>query len=249
MKKTWRGSMLLRMPGEIQLLLQHRPGGVVEGHLQFFGDDGGKRGLAQPRRPVEQHVVHGFAALRAASMAMARFSFSLVWPVKSARRRGRSPASNCASSASDAAETIRLSAMYVQLTATVRASAGKAARTRPPTPAALALRTAVSAGGRAEPRFSSADRTSSSTAESAAGLARAFAALRRQGRASCRAVPAPCARRSSCRRRGCAPAGRPPRADGRIRSGAADPERIFIASVGPMPLTPMSFSNSSFSSG
>ena len=48
---------------------------------------------------------------RAASMAMARFSLRLLCPVKSARRRGRSPASNCASSSSGAAETIRWSAM------------------------------------------------------------------------------------------------------------------------------------------
>ena len=31
-----------------------------------------------------------------------------------------------------------------------------------------------------------------------------------------------------------------------IRSGAASPERILTASVGPMPLTPISFSNSAF---
>ena len=34
-----------------------------------------------------------------------------------------------------------------------------------------------------------------------------------------------------------------------IRSGAARPERILTASVGPMPLTEISFSNSAFSSG
>src|SRR5450432_2285324 len=37
--------------------------------------------------------------MRAAAMAMDRFSFSLLCPVKSARRRGRRPASNCKSSA------------------------------------------------------------------------------------------------------------------------------------------------------
>jgi hypothetical protein len=39
-----------------------------------------------------------------------------------------------------------------------------------------------------------------------------------------------------------------PRRMERIRSGAARPERILIASVGPIPLTEISFSNSAFSS-
>ena len=68
-------------------------------------------------------------------------------------------------------------------------------------------------------------------------------------REACRATPAPCARRSSFRRPGFSPAG-PPRRGGcaRITSAADRPERIFMASVGPMPLTEISFSNSAFSS-
>src|SRR5258708_1776671 len=50
-------------PGEVELLLQHGTGGLFEGHLQLFGDDGGECGLPQPGRSVEQDVVHGLAAL------------------------------------------------------------------------------------------------------------------------------------------------------------------------------------------
>jgi hypothetical protein len=35
---------------------------VAEAHAQFLGDDLGERGLAEPRRPVQQHVVERFAA-------------------------------------------------------------------------------------------------------------------------------------------------------------------------------------------
>ena len=66
--------------------------------------------------------------MRAASMAMARFSLSLLCPVKSARRRGRSPASNCRSSAWRSPETSFRSGMCYQLTVPVPARAGKAVR-------------------------------------------------------------------------------------------------------------------------
>ncbi len=69
----------------------------------------------------------------------------------------------------------------------------------------------------------------------------------RPGRA-CRAAPAPCAPRFSCRRRGCAPVVRS------RRSGSPSPDRrpsvrsaLVIASFGPMPLTVISFSNSALS--
>src|ERR1017187_3630268 len=48
--------------GQVQLLLQHRPAGGCDLHLQLFRDDGRERGFPQPRRPIEQHVVHGLAA-------------------------------------------------------------------------------------------------------------------------------------------------------------------------------------------
>src|SRR5579859_347616 len=80
---------------------------------------------------------------RAASMAIARFSLRLRWPVKSARRRGRSPASNCASSSSGAAETIRWSAMCSQLTMTAPPRGRR--RTEKPT-ARLRLRPDIDPG-------------------------------------------------------------------------------------------------------
>ena len=48
---------------QVQLLLQHRTGGLLNSHAQFRGDDAGERGLTQARRAVEQHMIHGFAAL------------------------------------------------------------------------------------------------------------------------------------------------------------------------------------------
>src|SRR5579862_6398628 len=51
----------------------------------------------------------------AASMPIARFSFSLVCPVKSFRRRGRRPASNWASPSWADAETMRGSAIRFSL--------------------------------------------------------------------------------------------------------------------------------------
>ena len=47
--------------GKVELLLEHRTGGGGELHFELFTDDGGKGGLAEPGRPVEEHVVHGFA--------------------------------------------------------------------------------------------------------------------------------------------------------------------------------------------
>ncbi len=134
-------------------------------------------------------------------MAIARFSFSLVCPVNSARRRGRSPASNCSSSACASPEISCRSGMCYQITVPVRERAGRAARTPAGAPPALALRTAASACGRAQPRFSSAESTSWSMGESARP-GRPRLVLRRPARAACRAIPAPCAPRSSCPRPG-----------------------------------------------
>ena len=63
MKKTWCSADVAQDAGEIELLLQHRARkSCVNVHIQFLGDDGGERGLAQARRAVEQHVVHRLAA-------------------------------------------------------------------------------------------------------------------------------------------------------------------------------------------
>ena len=48
--------------GQVALDLQRRPRGLLERRAHFVGDDVGQRGLAQPRRPVEQHVVQRLAA-------------------------------------------------------------------------------------------------------------------------------------------------------------------------------------------
>ena len=47
---------------QVALDLQRRPRGLLEGHAELVGDDVGQRRLAQPRRPVEQHVVERLAA-------------------------------------------------------------------------------------------------------------------------------------------------------------------------------------------
>ena len=47
---------------QIALDLQRRRGGLLKMHAELVGDDVGQRRLAQPRRPVEQHVVHRLAA-------------------------------------------------------------------------------------------------------------------------------------------------------------------------------------------
>ncbi len=63
MKKTWRAPDVGQHAGEIEFLLQNRPGGLLEADSQFGRDDGGERCLAQAGRAVQQHVIHGFAAL------------------------------------------------------------------------------------------------------------------------------------------------------------------------------------------
>src|ERR1017187_2328724 len=57
-------------------------------------------------------------------MAISRFSFSLLCPVKSASRRGRSPTSNCKSSAWRFPETSSRSGMCYQLTLPVPGGTG-----------------------------------------------------------------------------------------------------------------------------
>ncbi len=42
--------------------MQRRAGGLLEAHVEFVGDDGGQRGLAQAWRAEEEHVVEGLAA-------------------------------------------------------------------------------------------------------------------------------------------------------------------------------------------
>src|ERR1019366_1465249 len=130
-------------------------------------------------------------------------------------------------------------------------TSSKARRKRGSNPSAvppvLALRTAASACGGAQPRFSSADSTSWSMAESvsaggvpdssppvAGSLSRNSSTMR-----SAVFLPTPGTFTSFSTS---------PRRIARIRSGAARPESTFTASVGPIPLTEINFSNSPFSS-
>ncbi len=48
---------------QVEFLLQHRTRGLLDAHAQLGGDDPGERGLAQAGRAVEQHVIHGLAAV------------------------------------------------------------------------------------------------------------------------------------------------------------------------------------------
>jgi hypothetical protein len=50
--------------GDVALALQGRAGGLHERHVELGGDDLRQRGLAQPRRAGEQHVVERLAARR-----------------------------------------------------------------------------------------------------------------------------------------------------------------------------------------
>ncbi len=49
---------------DVALALERRPGGLDERHLELGGDDLRQRGLAESRRPGEQHMVERLAAAR-----------------------------------------------------------------------------------------------------------------------------------------------------------------------------------------
>ena len=44
--------------------MQDWPGGLLEAHAQLAGDDGGECCFAEAGRPVQQHMIHGFAAFQ-----------------------------------------------------------------------------------------------------------------------------------------------------------------------------------------
>jgi hypothetical protein len=48
--------------GQVLGLFQHRPRGRAQVDAELVGDDVAERGLAQPGRAEQQHVVHRFAA-------------------------------------------------------------------------------------------------------------------------------------------------------------------------------------------
>ena len=49
--------------GQVARLLQHRAGGGPDRRAELVGDHVGERGLAEPGRTVEQHVIERFATL------------------------------------------------------------------------------------------------------------------------------------------------------------------------------------------
>jgi hypothetical protein len=48
---------------EVARALEHRPRGLAQVHLQLVGDDVRERGLAEARRPEDQHVIERLAAI------------------------------------------------------------------------------------------------------------------------------------------------------------------------------------------
>ncbi len=83
--------------GQVAGALDHRAGGGAEADAQLARDDLRQRGLAQARRPVQQHVVHRLRPALAAWMKTRRFSRLAFWPTNSARVCGRSDASAASS--------------------------------------------------------------------------------------------------------------------------------------------------------
>ena len=73
--------------------------GLDERHAELGRDDLGERGLAEPGRSGQQHVVECVPARLAASIATASCSLSCCCPTNSSSRRGRSVRSNSSSAA------------------------------------------------------------------------------------------------------------------------------------------------------
>ena len=94
--------------GDVALALERRAGRLHERHAQLGGDDLRERGLAEPGRAGQQHVVERVAA-RGAPPAIETASCSRTdaWPTKSSSRRGRSERSS-SSSGSTSGVWIRL---------------------------------------------------------------------------------------------------------------------------------------------
>jgi hypothetical protein len=86
-------------------LLDRRTGGRPHRHTHLVADDEGERCLAEPWRAVQQHVIErlGRAASRRAIADLQVSRGCRSWPMYSSSRRGRSPASYCASSSTRAA--------------------------------------------------------------------------------------------------------------------------------------------------
>ena len=115
-----------------------------EGNLELLRDDGRERGFAQAWRAIEQHVIHGLAAFARRVDGDLQILFEPACPVKSARRRGRRPASNWRSSSLPSAEIRRDLASSAGISGPAPGPCGTEARShrahRPPAPCGPQLR-------------------------------------------------------------------------------------------------------------
>ena len=156
-------------------------------------------------------------------MAIERFSLSLLCPVKSASRRGRSPASNCASSACAIAGNQFPVGHVLPAYRTSSRARRKSGSNSSGGAGGLGLaHRGLGLRARAAQIQQRREHVLVDRRERLGGRRAWLLAGRRP--AACRAVPAPCARRSSCRRRECAPAS-PLRRGGWRGSGRARPAR------------------------
>src|ERR1017187_2489380 len=231
---------------KVLLFLQHWPCGGAEPHLQLLADDGRQRGLAEAGRPVEQHVVHGLAAQsgRLDGDAEVLLQFGLSYEIgQTARAKAHFKLQIFGlAGAGNQFPVGHVLPAYRTNSSARRKSGSNSAEP----PAALALRTAASAFWRAQPRSHRAEIGRASSRERVpAGVGGASpppeGILSRSSSTMRSAVflPMPGMRTSLSTS---------PRRMALMSSGAASPDRIVTASLGPMPLTPISFSKSAFSS-
>ena len=73
---------------QIPPLLNGRPRGGAEIHIQLIGDDVGKRGFSQSRGAEKQDMIEGFAPLFSRFHRDLDAVLDLCWPMKSRRNRG-----------------------------------------------------------------------------------------------------------------------------------------------------------------
>jgi len=93
--------------GEVALDLEGGAGGLLEAHVEFIGNDGGKSGFAQAWRPEEKNVIERLAARFCGFKRDGKLLLALVWPMNSPSQRGRSLSSKPCSSSARAALTRR----------------------------------------------------------------------------------------------------------------------------------------------
>ena len=233
---------------EVARLLDRRPRRRADRHAHLVARS--RRPASSCRVPAARAAARDRAPRRAAAPPRSRPAGSRGRdPGRCSRRaaRGRRPASYCASSSTRAAVT-RRSSSCASLAPASR-SACFSVRSKPPSRRRLERRVDGFLGERPMiPQVHERrehDRRAAPALRGAASPAGA-ATARAAGDPSARAR---CARRSSCRRRESPSAARGRRARSRESARAARcPDSTASASFGPMPLTPISRSNSSCSS-